>query len=127
MARQTVAAQTLTHGTTPAAAAIVAADDARERQSAGHPLGDRHQVGYDAEKVFLLLENTTGGSLVVTIKANQTIDTLVVPDLSITIGANAKKLTKQFPHNTYRQSDGYVYVNTAADGISMSVLKLPTS
>jgi len=112
MARQTVAAQTLTHGTTPAAAAIVAADDA--------------QFAWD-EKVFLLLENTTGGSLVVTIKANQTIDTLVVPDLSITIGANAKKLTKQFPHNTYRQSDGYVYVNTAADGISMSVLKLPTS
>src|SRR4051812_4781937 len=108
MARQTVAAQTLSHGLVPTAAAILAADDAQFLWS---------------EKDFLLLENTTGGSLVVTIKANQTIDTLVVPDLAITIGANAKKTTKSFPHDTYRQTDGYVYVNTASDGISMSVLR----
>ena len=107
MARQTVAAQTLTHGILPTESAILAADDAQFAWREG---------------AFLLLHNTTGGSLVVTIKANQTIDGLVVPDLTITIAANVTRYTKSFPKDTFYQADGYVYVNTASDGISMAVL-----
>lgn len=108
MARLTVAAQTLSHGLLPTESPIIAADDAQFLWEDG---------------LFLLLDNTSGGSLTVTIKANQTIDTLVVPDLSIVLAAGVTKFTKSFPRDTYKQSDGYVYVNTASDGVSMAVLR----
>jgi hypothetical protein len=108
MARQTVAAQNLSHGLAPTKSAILAADDA--------------QFLWEST-AFLLLENTTGGTLVATIATNQAIDGLTVPNLTVSIPANSIKYTKSFPRDTYNQADGYVYVNTAADGISMAVLR----
>lgn len=108
MARQTIVAQSLSHGLLPVESAIIGADDAQFLWEDG---------------VFLLLDNTTVGSLVVTVKTNQTIDGLTVPDLTITVAAGLTKFTKSFARDTYRQADGYVYINTASDGISAAVLR----
>ena len=108
MARSTATAQSLSHGLAPTFTSIVAADDS--------------QFLWESD-VFLILKNTTGGSLVVTVKVDETVDGLTVPDMTITVGANSTKYTKSFPKDLFRQADGYVYVNTAADGIDMAVIR----
>jgi len=113
MARLTIAAQTLTQGLSPTYSAIVAADDA--------------QFVFDPD-AFLHIRNTTAGTLVLTIPTNQSVDgDLTVPSRTISVAATpGAKFSKKFPKETYRQSDGYVYLNTAADGVEVAVLKLPS-
>jgi hypothetical protein len=111
MARATLTVQTITMGLAPTYTAIVAADDA--------------QFAFDPD-AFLHVRNTTGGAIVLTIPTNRNIDgDLDVPDRTISIPATpGAKFTRVFDKETYKQSDGNVYLNSPTDGLEIAVLKV---
>lgn len=110
MARQTIPAQTLSHGLNPTYSAVLGADDA--------------QFAFDPD-AFLHIQNTTGSPIVLTIPTNgQVVDgDLTVPNRTITVPGNGYRFTKPFNKETYKQSDGMVYLNAPSDGLSIAVLK----
>jgi hypothetical protein len=108
MARLTIAAQTLSHGLNPTFTAIVAADDA--------------QVVWE-DGIFFEIQNAAGSSQTVTIKTNQSVDGLTVPDLTIVIPDGETRHTKSFPKDTYRQADGKIYINTTTNGVSLAAIR----
>jgi hypothetical protein len=111
MARATLSVQTLTHGIAPTYTAIVAADDA--------------QFVFDPD-AFLHIRNTDAEDpLVLTIPTNRNVDgDLDVPDRTISVPADSAKFTRTFEKETYRQTDGMVYLNAPADGFEIAVLKV---
>lgn len=110
MARQSLSIQNLSHGLQPTYSAVLGADDA--------------QFVFDPD-AFCHVKNTTGSGIVLTIPTNATVDgDLTVPNRTITVPANGAIFTKPFQKEYYRQSDGYVYLNAPADGLSIAVLKV---
>src|SRR5262245_2843002 len=111
MARATLSVQTLAHGTAPTYTAIVAANDA--------------QFVYDPDAFLHIRSTDDTNPIVLTIPTNQNIDgDLDVPDRTISIPAEGAKFSRKFEKETYKQSDGMVYLNAPADGLEIAVLKV---
>jgi hypothetical protein len=110
MTRASIAIQTLSHGLEPSYSAIVAANDAKAL--------------WDVD-AFAHVQNTDDENpITLTIVTNVTLDTdLLLPNRAVVVPAGGAVFLRPFARAVYRQTDGYVYLDVAADGLEIALLK----
>lgn len=114
MARATLTAQAVNRtGLTPTFTTVATADGAK--------------FLYDSTlRTFLRIKKTDAGAAIVTIPIVTTVDAVAVPGKTNTIAATTgDELMGPFGLD-YKQTDGYVYINSDAD-VSVAVLQLASS
>lgn len=77
---------------------------------------DGHSLANTARssKLFLYVNNGSGGSINVTIQTPQTVRGLAVADQVVAVGAGVETIIGPFDASFYNQSDGTVYADFSA-------------
>ena len=82
-------------------------------------------LSYNDGRIILEVNNTSGGSLNVTVGTPGVVDGLAVADLVVAVAAGATRLIGPFPPAIYNQSDGTVQVDVTASTMKFRAYHLP--
>lgn len=88
-------------------------------------VADGHKFINDGN-VNIVLANSSGSSVTVTLQTPGTVDGNAIANLAITLAAGARLVAGSFPRSVYNQSDGRVYVDySATSGVTIMAIRTP--